>query len=222
MTPLDQRQHVFRTMIAVSVSVSVSVSVMLLSGCATAGQTPGRDGPAAVEATSLTAADKAAEKVDGEAMDCVTGTWVASTDALQTLFDQAIAESGMSDYRIIAGGSIVYEFLKTGFGVNVIPTEFTMTMPTVVGDVVGEVDGSASALMWGVKGDNLQVAGEDWQNGLTMRWTFSGETIDVDTGAQSMVQGLTDINRFTCTGDELVLKSKSGPPLTLVRMTQIG
>ena len=104
---------------------------------------------------------------------------------------------------------------------NVIPTAFTMTMPTVVGDVVGEVNGQVSALLWGVKGDNLQVAGEDWQNGLTMRWTFAGETIDADTGAQSMIQGLTDINRFACSGDELVLQSKSGPPLSLKRMTVV-
>ncbi len=171
-----------------------AASAVLLSGCAGAGQSPGGNGPAAGDAGAL-AAEKAAQKADSDAMDCVTGAWEATTSALQALFDEAIAESGVSDFRIIVDGSIVYEFLETGFGANVIPTAFTMTMPTVVG--------------------------EEWQNGLTMRWTFAGETMDVDTGAQSMVQGLTDTNRFTCAGNELVLQSRSGPPLALVRMTEI-
>lgn len=200
--------------------VVAASSAVLLSGCAGAGQSPGGNGPAAGDAGAL-AAEKAAQKADSDAMDCVTGAWEATTGALQALFDEAIAESGVSDFRIIVDGSIVYEFLETGFGANVIPTAFTMTMPTVVGDVVGEINGQASALLWGVKGGELQVVGEEWQNGLTMRWTFSGETMDVDTGAQSMVQGLTDINRFTCAGDEMVLQSKSGPPLALVRMTEV-
>lgn len=189
---------------------------MVLAGCSALPGSPGQSAPPAAEPT------RSADEVEREAMECVTGAWEASTAALQALFDEAIAEAGMDSYRIIADGSIVYEFFEAGFGLNVIPTAFTMTMPTAVGDVVGEISGQASATVWTVKGDYVHVGGEAWQNGLTMRWTFAGETMDADTGAQSMVEGLTDVDYFSCNGDELILQSTNGPPLRLQRMTELG
>lgn len=159
--------------------------------------------------------------VERAAMECVTGAWVAETAALQEMFDQAMADAGVSDYELVAEGSIVYEFLEHGFGLNVIPTSFGMRMPTQVGDVLGTIGGQASGL-WTVKGEYIHAAGEDWQNGLTMRWTFNGEEIAADSGTQDLVDGFTDVDRFECTGDVLVLQSAGSPPLSLTRMVDVS
>lgn len=151
----------------------------------------------------------------------MTGAWVAETPGLQAFFDQALADAGVSDYSLIAEGSIVYEFIEHGFGLTVIPTEFGMRMPTGFGDVNGTISGQVSGL-WTVKGEYIHVASEGWQNNLAMRWTFMGADFEVDTGMQELVDGLTDVDRFECAGDELILQSHNGPPLALTRMVEIG
>ncbi|WP_193510037.1 hypothetical protein [Cryobacterium sp. BB736] len=197
----------------------VAATVLLLVGCATPG--PGGTEPAGPgDNPGAAAPDDNEAAAERAAMECVTGAWVAETPALQEFFDQAVARAGASDFQIIAEGSIVYEFIEHGFGLIVIPTAFAMRMPTEVGDVVGTMTGQASG-MWTVKGQYIHAAGEDWQMALEMRWTFNGQAIEADTGAQSMTNGFTDIDRFECDGDVLVLQSHDGPPLTLERMTQL-
>ncbi len=199
---------------------AVAATVLLLVGCAAGGPGgPGGPEPAGPGGKPGAAApDEAA--TERAAMECVTGAWVAETPALQAFFDQAMAGAGAGDFKIIAEGSIVYEFIDHGFGLTVIPTAFAMRMPTEVGDVVGTMTGQASGF-WTVKGEYIHAAGEDWQVALEMRWTFKGQAIEADTGAQSMTNGFTDVDHFACDGDVLVLQSHDGPPLTLNRMVAV-
>lgn len=185
--------------------------VFALAGCASQGPEVPANGPGP-EAT-----DPAAERA---AMECVTGAWVADTAALQLFFDDAMAREGVSDFSLIAEGSIVYEFIEHGFGLTVIPTAFGVRMPTGFGDVVGTFGGQASGV-WTVKGEYIHAAGDAWQSSLAMRWTFMGADFEVDTGMQEMMAGFTDVDRFECAGDVLVLQSHDGGPLTLTRMVEV-
>lgn len=189
--------------------LAVGAVVLLASGCAGGepdpGEGPGAEGPSSGD-------------VERAAMECVTGAWVAETAALQQLIDEAAGDAGM---RLIMGGSIVYEFLEHGFGLNVIPTEFSMSMVTSVGTVVGTMTGTASGV-WTVKREHIHAAGDSWQTDIDMRWTFEGADMEVDTGAQSLMDGFIEVDRVECDGDTLILQSKSGPPLTLARMTEVG
>jgi len=160
----------------------------------------------------------ATESTDAEraAMECVTGARVAEEPVMQAFFDEAGASAAGMELSV--EGSLVYEFLEHGFGLNVIPTEFAMVMDTSVGTVRGEVGGTMSGL-WTVRGDEIHAAGEAWQSSITMRWTFDGADMDMDFGEQSMLDGFTDVDRFECDGDTLLLQSKGGPALPLARMT---
>lgn len=184
----------------------LGAATLLLTGCAASGapEAPAEPAPPAVD------------PAETAAMECITGAWVAETAALQQLFDETAAGQ-----KLTVDGSIVYEFLEHGFGLNVIPTAFTMTMGTPVGDMVGEISGRASGV-WSVRGEEIHVAADAWQNELATRWTFEGEQIEVDTGEVSSMDGFVDVDHFRCAGDELVLQSKGAPPLTLVRMTEAG
>ena len=152
------------------------------------------------------------------AMACVAGAWEARTADLQQLFDEAAGGIGM---ELTVDGTIVYEFLEHGFGLVVLPTAFEMRMATAVGDVVGTMTGRAEGV-WTVDGEYIRAVGDAWQDHLEMRWTFEGEDLEVDTGDVSMSDGFTEVDRFECAGDVLILQSPQGPPLTLVRMTPTG
>ncbi|AYF98000.1 hypothetical protein [Protaetiibacter intestinalis] len=186
-----------------------------LAGCATAGS-EGATAPSAPDAAGAPAQDPAAERA---AMECVTGAWVAEAPALQAYFDAALEAAGASEYEIIADGSIVYEFIEHGFGMNVLPTAFTMRMPTNFGDVLGEITGQASGV-WTVSGEEIRVVADGWESLLETSWSFKGQAIEADPGTQSLSSGFTDIDHFVCAGDELVLQSPDAPPLTLSRMVE--
>lgn len=197
----------------------VAATVLLLVGCAAGGAGgPEPAGPGDKPGAAAPEDKEAAAEL--AAMKCVTGAWVAETPALQAFFDQAAATAGAGDFKVVVEGSIVYEFIDHGFGLTVIPTAFAMRMPTEFGDVVGSFTGQASGL-WTVKGEYIHVGGEDWQMGLQTHWTFMGQAIEADSGAQSMVGGFTDVDHFQCDGDVLVLQSHDGPPLTLNRMVDV-
>lgn len=210
----------FRTpAVRTAVASILFVAALGLTGCESVA---GPAGPGPGTNASPAAADDSRDRdAERAAMECVTGAWVAETPALQAFFDAATAEAGVDDFRIIAEGSIVYEFLDHGFGLTVIPTAFAMRMPTGFGDIVGTISGQASG-MWTVRGDYIHASGEGWQYGLTMQWTFMGESIDVDASTQSLADGFTDVDHFACDGDVLVLQSLDGPPLTLTRMVDVG
>lgn len=190
---------------------AVTAASLLLAGCAGPGGAPSAPEQPA-DAAPTAAPDERA------AMECVTGAWVAETAALQELFDAAAGGAGPS---LTVEGSIVYEFIEHGFGLTVIPTAFAMRMATPVGDVVGEFTGQATGI-WTVRGDEIHVASDAWQSGLATRWTFDGADFEVDTGTQEMTSGFTDVDRFSCAGDELVMQSAGAPPLTLTRMVDVG
>jgi hypothetical protein len=197
----------------------VAAAALVLAGCSS--PVPPEADPALPGDTSPATPDDSNASAERAAMDCVTGAWVAETPAIQQLFDQAMSKAGVTDHRIIAEGSIVYEFIEHGFGLTVIPTAFAMRMPTGFGDVVGTITGQASGL-WTVEGEYIRAVGEDWQMGLESRWTFNGESIEADTGSQSLADGFTDVDHFSCDGDVLILQSLDGPPLTLNRMTPVS
>lgn len=161
-----------------------------------------------------------AEDLERAAMTCVAGAWVAETPALQAWFDAAVTQAGARQ-DIVVEGSLVYEFIEGGFGLTVLPTALAIRMPTPFGEVAGTITGHASGV-WTVRGGEIHAAGDAWPSDLAIAWTFDGRPIDIPEGVSDMTAGFTDIDRFECSGDELVLQSPGAPALQLARMADAG